>query len=685
MRSQPAEFVRDIGPLSARASVSAGSWDEESYSFEMTWTTGARVLRGFFDRFWEELSLDPKHVRMARLQSGSAPFLDAHSAGDMTAQLGVITEARLESGSGRARVRLAKGDDAAERLANKIRQGIARNVSVGYAVHRFEKVSGGDEEIPVYRAVDWEPFEVSAVPMGADPGAVIRGAVTSPCVFVDARSASMRENESQGEPTMAVPVAPVAPAAPDQAAVNVDEVRAVARREERERQAEIRRRCAAVGLSVEFANRLADEGVSVSIAKDRILDELAGRQTDTLPPARGATDVTLPGSSVTIVQDSRDKYLRGGEEWILVRAGLGSLMQAAAAKRGAAPGVLDPGEFRGLSFVDMARESLERVGVRTRGMDKHRMVGMALTHRGNGYHTASDFGTLLENVMHKVLMAAYDVTPDTWSMFCAVGSVTDFRAHPRYRLGMLRRLDEINEHGEFKNQPIQDAEKESITAKTRGNIIAITRQALISDDLSAFSRLATQLGRAARLTIELEVYDLLKQNSGTGPTMADGKVLFHADHNNISTGAALSADAIDKDRIKLAKQKDPNNQEFLDLRPAVLVVPIDLGSTAREINSAEFDPDKVAASASNRFMVPNRVRGLFRNVVDTPHLSGTRRYLFADPAMHPAIEVAFLEGQQAPFLESQEGWRVDGIEWKARLDFGVAALDFRTCLTNAGA
>ena len=77
-------------------------------------------------------------------------------------------------------------------------------------------------------------------------------------------------------------------------------------------------------------------------------------------------------------------------------------------------------------------------------------------------------------------------------------------------------------------------------------------------------------------------------------------------------------------------------------------------------------------------------RGLFRDVVDTPRLTGTRNYLFADPSEAPVIEVAFLDGNQEPYVEQQAGFTVDGTQYKVRLDFGVAAIDYRGAVTNAG-
>jgi hypothetical protein len=162
--------------------------------------------------------------------------------------------------------------------------------------------------------------------------------------------------------------------------------------------------------------------------------------------------------------------------------------------------------------------------------------------------------------------------------------------------------------------------------------------------------------------------------------MGDSKTLFHADHGNLTTGATLSMAAIDLDRVAMASQKDVSGNDYLDLRPSVLLVPIGLGGTARSINEALYDPD-----TANKLQKPNVVNGLFSDIVDTPRLSGTRRYLFADPTEAPVLEVSFLDGNQEPYLEQQDGFDVDGTRYKVRLDYGVGAVDYRGAVTNAGA
>ena len=90
-------------------------------------------------------------------------------------------------------------------------------------------------------------------------------------------------------------------------------------------------------------------------------------------------------------------------------------------------------------------------------------------------------------------------------------------------------------------------------------------------------------------------------------------------------------------------------------------------------------------TVANKLQKPNIVNGLFRDIVDTPRMTGNRRYLFADPSEAPVLEVAFLDGNQNPYLELQNGFDVDGARYKVRLDYGVAAVDYRGAVTNAGA
>lgn len=463
-----------------------------------------------------------------------------------------------------------------------------------------------------------------------------------------------------------VPVAPAATPAAAPAAPSTDAVRAEATQAERVRIAGIRQIASFGSVPADFAQRHIDAGTAI--------DEV---RADYFRFAAKAGDEALPanGAKIAMGEDARDKWVRGAASWMLTRTGL---VTAVAKYEGAQASAYEPGEFRGLSLIDLAREALVRHGVSVRGLDRMELAGQAMAYRSN-YQTQSDFAVALETTMNKVLRAAYATQSDTWSRFCGVASVSDFRAQNWYRSGALSVLDDLTEHGEFKNKAVPDAEKTTISASTKGNIIGISRQTIVNDDIGYVVRMMQALGRAGKLTIESAVYTNLGLNSGLGPTQSDTQPFFHSNRANVNASAsAITVAGIEADRAVMRSQRDPNLQEYLDLQPAVMLVPVGKRGDALTINDAQYDP------ADSKFQKPNTVRGLFRDVIDSPRISGTRRYIFTDVST-PAIVVSFLEGQQEPVLETLNGWRMDGVEMKARLDVGVNFVDGRAAVTNAGA
>lgn len=421
---------------------------------------------------------------------------------------------------------------------------------------------------------------------------------------------------------------------------------------------------------------MEDDFIEELIAGDTTLDAARGKILDKLAEA-GDTANIGHNSPARVTKDARDKFVEGATNWILVKAGVSSLVEKAAAARGETVRI-DPGEFRGVRNVDLAREALSNMGINCQSRDPDVIVREAMTARSAIItQTTGDFPILFENAIHKTLQAAYSVTPDTWSRFAGTGSVTDFRPHTRYLRGSFGALDNVNEAGEFKNKPIPDLAKELISATTKGNIINLSRQAIVNDDMQVFSGLAVDLGRAAKLTIEIDVYALLNSN----PTMNDGVALFHASHGNLATtGAAPTVAAFDAIDVAMSQQKDISGNEYLEISPSVLLVPRGLRGAAVTVNGSEYDPDAVS-----KLQKPNIVKGLFSDIVASPRLTGTAYYAFADPQVAPAIEVVFLNGVTEPFTDSQEGWRVDGVEWKVRHDYGVGAVNWRSAYKQPGA
>ncbi|MFN3520533.1 MAG: hypothetical protein ACK4YT_13900, partial [Sphingomonas sp.] len=63
----------------------------DARTVEVVWSAGARVRRASFfgESYDEELSLDPAHVRLDRLNAG-APFLKVHEIDTLDAVIGSV-------------------------------------------------------------------------------------------------------------------------------------------------------------------------------------------------------------------------------------------------------------------------------------------------------------------------------------------------------------------------------------------------------------------------------------------------------------------------------------------------------------------------------------------------------------------------------------------------------------------
>jgi hypothetical protein len=165
------------------------------------------------------------------------------------------------------------------------------------------------------------------------------------------------------------------------------------------------------------------------------------------------------------------------------------------------------------------------------------------------------------------------------------------------------------------------------------------------------------------------------------PAMADGNALFHTTHKNLAgTGAALAVDAVGAARAAMAKQTGLDKKTVLNVRPAFLIVPASLELKAEQLVAQNLVP---AATSS---VVPQSIRTLAP--ISEPRLdaaSETAWYLAASPNQIDTIEYAYLEGQQGAYIETRNGFDVDGVEIKCRLDFGAKAIDWRGLYKNPGA
>lgn len=649
----------DLPALRRAADLLPSTLDAEDRSIEVVWSTGARVRRQplFGEPFDEELSMDPAHVRLDRLNAGG-PLLKVHDLRSIESVIGSVVPgtARIENGRGIARVRFSEREDV-EPLWADVQAGHLRAVSIGYQVHRYE-VARPSNAPEVWRAVDWTPFEISAVPVGADPAAGFRSADPQmPCV-VDRDDAPHKERISMEETVVTPPPAPApAPVPPPEPVARAAEPQpdtqaliATAQAEERERVGTIYDLANRLGLERVLAEDLVGRGVTLDEARRVILDKVA----DTAEKTRTFPHVAVPLGGRDERSTRRDAVANA-----LLHRYSPTLFTLSEPAR----------EYRGMTLLELSREFLASAGVNVRGLSRDEIATRAL-------HSTSDFPEILSAVTNKTLRQAYDVYPRTFVPFCRQVLASDFKPMNRVQIGEVPQLLKINESGEFKRGTIAES-KESYRIETYGRVVGITRQVLINDDLDAFTRIPAMYGTAIATLESDVVWGIIIANAA----MADGSALFHANHKNLaSSGGALGVTTVGEARATMAKQTGLDKKTVLNIRPAYLLVPAALELAAEQLVAQNLIPAKTGD------VVPQSIRTLAP--IAEPRLdvsSATAWYLSANPAQIDTIEYAYLEGQEGAYIETRNGFDVDGVEIKCRLDFGAKAIDWRGLYKNPGA
>lgn len=395
-------------------------------------------------------------------------------------------------------------------------------------------------------------------------------------------------------------------------------------------------------------NCLEDEECTKEIASDKLLEALGKDQA----PQKGGFNVAAHAGNGNITKDS-----------------MVAVLKARAGVKTADGELTSDNPYRSMSLVEMARSALNDAGVGTASLgDRMSLVGAAFTH------SSSDFGTVLADVAHKTMLKGYSEAPETFDRWTQRGSLSDFKITSRVALNDMKSLEKVPEGAEFKYGTVGER-GEKIALATYGKRFSITRQAIINDDLGAFTRITQLMGAAARRTVGDLVYAILVDN----PKMSDGKALFHADHKNLhAAGSALSVASLTKARTAMRTQKLEEGKA-LNITPNYLIVPAALETDAEMLMNDTVYPGK---NNNQRNPVANMAEVITEARLDDN--SATEWYLAAG-GMYDTIEVAYLDGNENPFLDQMQGWSVDGTEFKVRLDAGVSPLDFRTMSKSTGA
>jgi HK97 family phage prohead protease len=400
-------------------------------------------------------------------------------------------------------------------------------------------------------------------------------------------------------------------------------------------QQQIRSLAELAGLTRGFAEDLIDAGASLDDAREAARSAITSRQQQT-PRIRVAMSHEDPAA----IRSRR-------EDAIFARAS------------GTAPAD-HAREFMGDSLRDHARGVLESNGVSTRGMTADDVFTRALG--------TSDFPQLLTGVGRRTLMAAYTAAESPLKRLARQSSMTDFRSKTSLKLSDTGPLQKLSEHGEIQHTTRSEV-KEGYSLDTYASMFAITRKALINDDLGAFNDWGAVAGRAAAETEANLLVSLLTQGAGKGPVMGEtGKRLFHADHGNLTTDWDMAGvDWLSDGRLGMRRQKGLDGKTPLNVSPKFI-----LARPEDETTIEQF----IALVYATQPADVNIFTGKYELLVE-PRLTAHAAYMFADPAQFPVLEYSYLASAPGPQIASQAGWETLGMEFRVFLDFGAGAVDYR--------
>jgi len=334
----------------------------------------------------------------------------------------------------------------------------------------------------------------------------------------------------------------------------------------------------------------------------------------------------------------------------------------------------------GLGLQELLFEAAIANGYTGRTFRDSRRVLEAAFGRGiEAGMTTIDVGGILSNVANKFLLEGFFSVERVWRSICAVRNVSDFKTVTSYRLVGKDQYEQVAPGGELKQGTLGE-ETYTNKADTYGLMLSIDRRDIINDDLGAITTVPRKLGRGSGLKIN-DVFWMAFMNNAA---------FFSAGNKNFVSGAdtALGIDGLTKGEVAFMDLVDSDGKPT-GVMPAILLVPTALSAMGTQLYKSVELRD---TTANTKFPVANPHQGKFRievsrylsNALYTGN-SAKAWYLLADPSDLPVIEMAFLNGQEAPTVETSDAdFNMLGIRMRGYHDFGVNLQDPRGGVKSKG-
>lgn len=341
---------------------------------------------------------------------------------------------------------------------------------------------------------------------------------------------------------------------------------------------------------------------------------------------------------------------------------------------------VDQSKFAGIRGFSSIREAYGRVtgDSSVAGISAHSTLGnirvsesAPIARITEADTTTASFSYLLGTSMNKRLLKDYQAWPAEWAKFCTITPIKDFKQQTRVRLGAFGSLPLVAEDTAYTSVTLTDTAAVYVPQK-RGNLVTVSRETIINDDLFAIKQIPTKLAVAAAYTLAEFVYAFFSTN----PNIYDGNPLFTAGAPHTNLGAsALSSGAMQTGVTAMREQTNFAGKR-IGLRPRYLLVPPELEWQSMIVTKSAGVP------GSNNNDI-NPMLGYVTPIISPQLTSSTQWFLIADPMIVDTLEIGFVGGQVNPALFIQDqplfglNFTQDVISYKIRHEYGGVPVDYR--------
>jgi hypothetical protein len=294
--------------------------------------------------------------------------------------------------------------------------------------------------------------------------------------------------------------------------------------------------------------------------------------------------------------------------------------------------------------------------------------------------TTTTLTSVVKNALNLVMLDYFNLKPRWWAPIAYEEDFPTMDQVTWITTGGFGDLPTVSEGAAYTELTWSDNEETTEFVK-KGGYVGITLEMIDRDKTAAVKAIPRKLGVAAWRTVSTLVSALFTDNSGTGPTMDCGHNVFDAsNHGNLRT-AALSATEWDNVVQAMFKQTEATSGKRLGLRPAYILVPIELEKLALEILTSEGEPGTSDNERNVRRLPADRI-------ITVPEWTDANDWAAAaEPKMAQGVCIGYRFGRNPELYIADQDvvgsmFTNDEMRIKARFIVAVGVGDYRALHKN---